>query len=50
MEKFEKIQSLEFKLQNLKSYRKEKIKEIDNLDTEINWIKIQLEELVPKKY
>jgi hypothetical protein len=50
MEKQEKIESLEFKLQNLKSFRKDKIKEIDSLDTEINWIKIQLEELTNRKY
>lgn len=50
MEKQEKIESLEFKLQNLKSFRKDKVKEIDSLDTEINWIKIQLEELTNRKY
>jgi len=47
---FEKIEFLEFKLKNLKNYRKDKVKEIQSLDTEINWIKIQLEELTNRKY
>jgi hypothetical protein len=50
MEKKDKIEFLECKLQNLKSFRKDKVKEIDFLDTEINWIKIQLEELTDRKY
>ena len=39
----DKILILEEKLKDLKSYRKDKIKQIETLDTEINWIKIQLE-------
>jgi hypothetical protein len=39
---------LEEKLKDLKKYRKDKIKEIEILDTEINWIKIQLEKLAEK--
>ena len=48
MDPKEKILDLEFRLQNLRSYRKDKIKEIEALDTEINWIKIQLEKLTSK--
>ncbi len=45
-----KIIILEDRLKDLKRYRKDKIKEIEHLDTEINWIKIQLEKLTEKKY
>ena len=50
MEKSEKILILEEKLSFLKSIKKEKIKEITNIETELNWIKIQLEELTKKRY
>jgi hypothetical protein len=50
MNKSEKIAFLEEKLKLLKQDRKSKVKEIEALDTEINWIKIQLEELAFKKY
>jgi len=40
-----KISELQEDLDDLRRIRKSKMKEIEKLDTEINWIKIQLDQL-----
>lgn len=50
MIKSEKISNLEEDLKYLRQLRKEKVKDLDKIDTELNWIKVQLENLTNKRY
>lgn len=44
----EEILDLKERLEFLRKFRKEKMKEIDKLDTEINWLKLKLDQLTKK--
>ena len=46
----EKINNLQIQLKELRLQKKHKVKELVDLDTEIGFVKLQLDKLTEKKY